>query len=435
MKKNLKIFYWNEFNIQDKEKILSRPILHNLTVLQDQVKKIILDVKMLGDKALYNYTHVFDKIRLNQIKVSKSSILNSELHIEKTVKHAIKTSFENIKRFHSLQSVKDIDLKVNKDIFCQQIIRPIKSVGLYVPGGSAPLVSTVLMLVVPAMVSGCKKIVLCSPPPISKEILYASKICGIQEIFQIGGAQAIAALGCGTNTIPKVDKIFGPGNAFVTEAKRQVSQMFYNVGIDMLAGPSEVLIIADKNANFEFIASDLLSQMEHDNYSQAILVTYDQRLAKNVLNEISKQIKSLPRYKIIMQALKNSKIIITQDLYQCFEVSNLYAPEHLMIQCEHAQDFLKYVISAGSIFLGNWSPVAVGDYAIGTNHVLPTYGSANVYSGLSLIDFQKRISVQKLNQKGLKDISSTVLSLSTVEQLDAHKNSVKIRLSLPSNEI
>ncbi|XBC40841.1 MAG: histidinol dehydrogenase [Buchnera aphidicola (Nurudea yanoniella)] len=427
---DLEIFNWNNYDVEDKKKILSRPVLNNHNFIKDQVQKIIFDVQNLGDQALYNYTNIFDKINLNKIKVSKKNIINSELYISKKVKKAIKVAFKNIKKFHILQNIKNINLKINKNIICQHIIRPIESVGLYVPGGSAPLVSTVLMLAIPASISGCKRIVLCSPPFITNEILYVSKLCGIQEIFQIGGAQAIAALGCGTETISKVDKIFGPGNAYVTEAKNQISKMFYNVSIDMLAGPSEVLIIADDQANCDFIASDLLSQAEHDNFSQVLLVTYNEELAQKVLNAIRKQIKSLSRYEIIVKALKNSKIIITKDLHQCFEVSNLYAPEHLMIQCKNSQNFLKYIINAGSIFLGSWSPVAVGDYATGTNHVLPTYGSSNVCSGLSLIDFQKRISIQKLNKQGLQDISSTVISLSTVEKLDAHRNSVKIRLSL-----
>ncbi|XBC42379.1 MAG: histidinol dehydrogenase [Buchnera aphidicola (Meitanaphis elongallis)] len=424
----LDIVLWSNCNLKTRKEILSRPMLNNSMSIKKKVEKIIFDVKRLGDQALYNYTNMFDKIRLNSIKVSIEDILHAESYVKMDTKRAIEVAFNNINKFHELQNIKKIDY-FNKDIHCQQIIRPIESVGLYIPGGIAPLVSTVLMLAIPANISGCKNIVLCSPPPISNEILYASKLCNIEEIFQVGGAQAIAALGFGTETVPKVNKIFGPGNIYVTEAKLQINQFLNDVGIDMPAGPSEVLIIADSQANSSFIASDLLSQAEHDGYSQVMLVTYDENLAKEVLNEIHKQINTLSRNKIIAQAFKNSKIIIAKDLLECFDISNRYAPEHLMIQCNHSKSLVQHVVNAGSIFLGNWSPVAGGDYATGTNHVLPTYGSASVCSGLSLIDFQKRITVQELSKKGFKNISSTLVSLSQVEKLDAHKNSVMIRLS------
>jgi len=431
----LEVIYWNKCSYEKKEKILSRPIISNRFLIRNKVKEIISNVKSFGDRALYNYTNVFDNINLKNIRVSEEDIVSSHLHVSKELKLAVEVAFKNIKKFHSKQNVGSFNLKVQDNIYCQQIIRPIESIGLYIPNGSAPLLSTVLMLAIPANIAGCKRIMLCSPPPIMNEILYACKICEIKDVFQIGGAQAIAALGCGTETIPKVNKIFGPGNAYVTEAKLQISQSSYDIGIDILAGPSEVLIIADSKANPEFIASDLLSQSEHDINSQVMLVTYDINLGKSVLKKIREQIKNLSRYEIIMQSLKNSKIIISKDLLECFDISNRYAPEHLMIQCENSQHFLKYVLNAGSIFLGRWSPVAGGDYATGTNHVLPTYGSSNVYSGLSLIDFQKRITVQKLNKKGLQDISSTIISLSKIEQLDAHRNSITIRLSSCLNEI
>ncbi|XBC37754.1 MAG: histidinol dehydrogenase [Buchnera aphidicola (Meitanaphis microgallis)] len=424
----LDIVLWSNCNLKTRKEILSRPMLNNSMSIKKKVEKIIFDVKRLGDQALYNYTNMFDKIRLNSIKVSIEDILHAESYVKMDTKRAIEVAFNNINKFHELQNIKKIDY-FNKDIHCQQIIRPIESIGLYIPGGIAPLVSTVLMLAIPANISGCKNIVLCSPPPIANEILYASKLCNIEEIFQVGGAQAIAALGFGTETVPKVNKIFGPGNVYVTEAKLQINKFLNDVGIDMPAGPSEVLIIADSQANSSFIASDLLSQAEHDGYSQVMLVTYDENLAKEVLNEIHKQINTLSRNKIIAQAFKNSKIIIAKDLLECFDISNRYAPEHLMIQCNHSKSLVQHVVNAGSIFLGNWSPVAGGDYATGTNHVLPTYGSASVCSGLSLIDFQKRITVQELSKKGFKNISSTLVSLSQVEKLDAHKNSVMIRLS------
>ncbi|XBC38274.1 MAG: histidinol dehydrogenase [Buchnera aphidicola (Floraphis choui)] len=428
---NLKIIYWNNFNHEERKKILSRPVSSNYSNVKEQVKKIVSNVKNFGDKALYNYTNKFDKIKLNDIKVCEKEIKNSGIYIKKEIKDAIKVAMNNIKKFHITQNIEMINQNhdIKEDIYCKQIIRPIERVGLYIPNGSAPLLSTVLMLAIPASIAGCKRVVLCSPPPIMNEILYASKICGVKEIFQVGGAQAIAALGFGTETIPKVNKIFGPGNIYVTEAKSQISKSLYDVGIDMLAGPSEVLIIADSQANADFVASDLLSQLEHDNDSQAILITYDITLAKEVLIKIKEQMKILSRYKVIMQALKHTRIIIAKDLLECFNISNDYAPEHLMIQCHRSKNLLQYVTNAGSIFLGYWSPVAGGDYAIGSNHVLPTYGSASVHSGLSLVDFYKRITVQKLSKQGFKDISSTIISLSTVEKLDAHTQSIKIRLA------
>ncbi|QCI23133.1 histidinol dehydrogenase [Buchnera aphidicola] len=435
MKNCLKIIHWDRCSIEEREKILSRPILDDLSAIKKQVKTIISDVNSLGDQALYNYTNIFDKIKLNNIKISHQDLVKAELCIDVKAKNAIQVAIDNIRTFHISQNISTLNIEINKGIYCQQIVRPIGSVGLYIPGGSAPLLSTVLMLAIPARIAGCKKIVLCSPPPITNEVLYASKICGVQEIFQVGGAQAIAALGFGTETIPKVNKIFGPGNAYVTEAKSQISRSLYDVGIDMLAGPSEVLIIADSSANVDFIASDLLSQSEHGNYSQVILITCDINLANAVLEQIRKQVKNLLRSRIIIQSLKHSKIIIVKNLLECFELSNYYAPEHLMIQCEYPQRLLKYVLNAGSIFLGHWSPVASGDYATGANHVLPTYGSAKAYSGLSLIDFQKRITVQKLDKVGFKNLASTIMSLSTIERLDAHTNSILIRLSSLMDEM
>ncbi|XBC44458.1 MAG: histidinol dehydrogenase [Buchnera aphidicola (Schlechtendalia peitan)] len=431
----LKIVHWNDIDVIKRKKVLSRPISNSVISIKKRVKKIIFDIKHLGDEALYNYTKMFDNVKLINIKISEQDIVNSELYIDREMQNSIKIAIKNIKKFHMMQDTQSTMLETQQDIYCKQIVRPIESVGLYVPGGSAPLLSTALMLIVPAIIAGCKRIILCSPPPITNEILYVCKIFKIKEIFQVGGAQAIAALGLGTETIPRVNKIFGPGNVYVTEAKLQISTSLYDVGIDMFAGPSEVLIVADSQANPKFIASDLLSQAEHGIYSQVLLVTYDINLAKVVLKNVQDQIQDLSRYDIIIKALKNSKIIIVKDLLECFDISNDYAPEHLMIQCKNSLDLVKYVVNAGSIFLGSWSPVAGGDYATGSNHVLPTYGSAKAYSGLSLFDFQRRISVQKLNKKEFKKISSTIISLSTVEKLDAHRNSITTRLSSFLDEI
>ncbi|HID4108317.1 TPA: histidinol dehydrogenase, partial [Escherichia coli] len=302
-------------------------------------------------------------------------------------------------------------------------------VGLYIPGGSAPLFSTVLMLATPARIAGCKKVVLCSPPAIADEILYAAQLCGVQDVFNVGGAQAIAALAFGTESVPKVDKIFGPGNAFVTEAKRQVSQRLDGAAIDMPAGPSEVLVIADSGATPDFVASDLLSQAEHGPDSQVILLTPDADMAHQVAEAVERQLAELPRAETARQALNASRLIVTKDLAQCVEISNQYGPEHLIIQTRNARELVDGITSAGSVFLGDWSPESAGDYASGTNHVLPTYGYTATCSSLGLADFQKRMTVQELSKEGFSALASTIETLAAAERLTAHKNAVTLRVN------
>lgn len=338
------------------------------------MKQIINNVKKNRDEALYYYNKVFDKFDLKNFIVNNDKILESSKYIKKNLKQAILIAFNNIKKFHTAQKFNNISMKIKKGLYCQQISRPISSVGLYIPGGSVPLFSTVLMLAIPAILAECKEIIICSPPPISNKILYAAKICNIKKIFQIGGAHAIAAMVFGTKTIPKVDKIFGPGNTWVTEAKRQINYRLDGVAIDMLAGPSELLIIADELANPKFIAADLLSQAEHGPESQIMLITNSMKLAKIVSHEIEKQIKILDRYLIIKKSLLNSRIIITNDLKESIYISNHYSPEHLMINTKNSRNLLSEINNAGSIFIGNFSPESAGDYVSGTNHVLPTYG-------------------------------------------------------------
>jgi len=303
----------------------------------------------------------------------------------------------------------------------------IDAVGLYIPGGSAPLPSTVLMLATPANIANCERIVLTTPPPIADEILFAAQLCGVTEIYTLGGAQAVAALAYGSESIAKVDKIFGPGNAFVTEAKRQVSMDINGAAIDMPAGPSEVLVIADADADASFIAADLLSQAEHGPDSQSILVVSSAELAKSVSAEVELQLACLSRQEIAEQSIASSLIIITDDTNTSIEISNLYAPEHLIVQTENARSLLPKLKHAGSIFLGAWSPESVGDYASGTNHVLPTYGYTKTYSSLGLADFTKRFTVQELTKDGLKSLAKTVTCLADAEGLDAHKRAVTIR--------
>ncbi|QCI20841.1 histidinol dehydrogenase [Buchnera aphidicola (Hyperomyzus lactucae)] len=430
-----KIIYWNKLNFDQQTKILLRPVLKKNSIIKKTVSDIIENIKNLGDQALKEYSFLFDKCNLNDFQISEKDILLSSLQLSNKLKNAILVAKKNITRFHKAQILSPIDIETQIGIRCQQINLPLNSIGIYIPGGTAPLFSTVLMLAIPAKISGCKKIILCSPPPISSEVLYTAHICGIDKIFQVGGAQAIAALAFGTDTIPKVDKIFGPGNAYVTEAKLQVSSMLNGTAIDMLAGPSELLIIADDTANPDFIAADLLSQAEHGSSSQVFLLTPCIELAEQVIISLHRQLKNLSRLSEILESLKNSTIIITENLFQCIEISNLYAPEHLIIQTKSPRDMLNYISNASSIFLGLWSPESAGDYASGTNHVLPTYGKSITNSALGLADFQKRILIQELTSQGLIKLSNTLEILSSAEKLQAHKNAVKIRVDYLKRKI
>ncbi|MFT8229704.1 MAG: histidinol dehydrogenase [Enterobacterales bacterium] len=424
-----KIIYWSHLNIKEQKKILSRPKIDISINISKIVNNILNDVQSQGDKALYFFNKKFDLYEKKKLIIDKDILLNSTFFVNKNLKNAIKFASKNINLFHSKQQLSLIDVEINPGIRCMQITRPIDSVGLYVPGGTAPLLSTVLMLAIPAQIAGCKNITLCSPPPISHAIIYAAKICGIKNIYQVGGAQAIAAMAFGTQSIKKVDKIFGPGNLWVTEAKRQVSQRNDGVTIDMIAGPTELLIVADNNSNPAFIASDLLSQAEHGSDSQLILITTNIKLINLVLIEINNQINILPRYEIIKKSLlKNSRFIIAKNIKECIKISNIYGPEHLIIQVENAEMYIKYIKNAGSVFIGPWSTESIGDYASGTNHVLPTSGHTLTCSGLSVIDFQKRILIQKINKEGLLKIAPIIEILSDAENMIAHKNSIKLRV-------
>ncbi|QCI15792.1 histidinol dehydrogenase [Buchnera aphidicola] len=429
------IVYWNKLNSDEQKKILLRPFSKKNSSVKKTVEEIIENVKNLGDKALQDYSLLFDKSNIKKFKVSQKEIYLSSNYLSNKLKNAILIAKKNIQCFHEAQILKPIDIETQIGIRCQQINLPLHAIGIYIPGGTAPLFSTVLMLAIPAQIAGCKKIILCSPPPISYEVLYTAYICGIKQIFQIGGAQAIAALAFGTETIPKVDKIFGPGNAYVTEAKLQVNSIFNGTAIDMLAGPSELLIIADHTANPDFIAADLLSQAEHGISSQVFLLTPCAEIAQKVVLSLNKQLIKLTRLLTILETLKNSIIIIAKDLFECIEISNIYAPEHLMLQIKSPRKMLDSISNASSIFLGSWSPESAGDYASGTNHVLPTYGKSLTNSALGLSDFQKRVLVQELTPKGLINLSSTLEVLSSAEKLQAHKNAVKIRIDFLKEKI
>lgn len=420
---------WSSCHANEQKALLTRPAIAASTNISAAVTQIIEQVKARGDSALIEFSQRFDKTAISTIRVSQDAVEQAATRLDDNIKIAMQTAISNIRRFHEAQKPAAIQVETQPGVVCQQITRPIDSVGLYIPGGSAPLLSTVMMLGTPANIAGCRQVILCSPPPIADEILYAAKLCGITDIFQVGGAQAIAAMAFGTESIPAVDKIFGPGNAYVTEAKRQVSQDHEGAAIDMPAGPSEVLVIADSQANPAFTAADLLSQAEHGPDSQVILLTDSQTFAQRVIDETEKQLAELSRADIARAALSASRVIIADSIAQCVEISNRYGPEHLILQTRNADELVEDITSAGSIFVGDWSPESAGDYASGTNHVLPTYGYTSTYSSLGLADFMKRMTVQKLSPQGLLGLATTIETLAQAESLTAHKNAVTLRVT------
>lgn len=422
------IIDWNSCSEEEQRALLLRPAISASESITRTVAEIIEEVRVSGDNALRAFSAKFDKTQVDALKVTAQQIEDASARLGDDIKQAMAVAVKNIDTFHTAQILPTVDVETLPGVRCQQVTRPIDSVGLYIPGGSAPLFSTVLMLATPARIAGCRKVVLCSPPPIADEILYAAQLCGVQAVYQVGGAQAIAALALGTESVPKVDKIFGPGNAFVTEAKRQVSQRLDGAAIDMPAGPSEVLVIADSGATPDFVASDLLSQAEHGPDSQVILLTPDSEMATRVAQAVERQLADLPRAETARQALAASRLIVACDLAQCVDISNQYGPEHLIIQTRDARSLVESITSAGSVFLGDWSPESAGDYASGTNHVLPTYGYTATCSSLGLADFQKRMTVQELSREGFAQLASTIETLAAAERLTAHKNAVTLRV-------
>ncbi|UXI02122.1 histidinol dehydrogenase [Photobacterium sp. TY1-4] len=424
----MKTVVWQSLSDAQRESLLQRPAIAAGADISATVTGVIDDVRQRGDEALLDLTEKFDRVRPANIRVGQDEIEAAAARLSDEMKQALQQAYRNIKTFHKAQKPAPLRVETQPGVVCEQITRAINSVGLYIPGGSAPLPSTVLMLGVPAQIAGCRKVVLCSPPPIADEILYVAQLCGIDEVYNVGGAQAVAAMAYGTESVTKVDKIFGPGNAYVTEAKRQVSNDFRGAAIDMPAGPSEVLVIADATADPDFIAADLLSQAEHGPDSQVVLVTPDPSLADRVADAIQQQLKALPRADIARQALGSSLLIIADTLTQCVSISNHYGPEHLIVQTRNPRELVSQLDNAGSIFLGSWSPESVGDYASGTNHVLPTYGYTRTYSSLGLADFSKRMTVQELSASGLQQLAPTVVTMAEAEGLDAHKRAVTIRI-------
>jgi histidinol dehydrogenase len=424
----MKTLVWQSLSDSQQDTVLQRPAITEGANITAAVTSVINTVKQDGDVGVLALTEKFDRVKPDSIRVSAAEIEAASERLSEKMKAALQQAYSNISKFHKAQKPQPIKVETQPGVVCEQITMPVNKVGLYIPGGSAPLPSTVLMLGIPAQIAGCHKVVLCSPPPIADEILYVAKLCKVDEVYNIGGAQAIAAMAYGTESVSKVDKIFGPGNAYVTEAKRQVSNDFRGAAIDMPAGPSEVLVIADETADPDFIAADLLSQAEHGPDSQVILVTPSPIIADQVADAIEKQLKELTRADIARQALGSSLLIIAESLTQCVSISNFYGPEHLIVQTKNPRELLPLLDNAGSIFLGEYSPESAGDYASGTNHVLPTYGYTRTYSSLGLADFSKRMTVQELTANGLKGLAPTVVTMAEAEGLDAHKRAVTIRV-------
>ncbi|NVN83847.1 histidinol dehydrogenase [Vibrio sp. Scap24] len=419
---------WQSLSESQQDSVLERPAITEGANITATVSDVIAKVRNEGDAALKELTAKFDGVTPESIRVSSNEIEEACARLTPEMKQALEQAYSNIAKFHEAQKPQPIKVETQPGVVCEQVTRAINTVGLYIPGGSAPLPSTVLMLGVPAQIAGCRKVVLCSPPPIADEILYVAKLCKIDEVYNVGGGQAVAAMAYGTESVAKVDKIFGPGNAYVTEAKRQVSNDFRGAAIDMPAGPSEVLVIADETADADFIAADLLSQAEHGPDSQVVLVTPSPVIADQVTEAVQKQLKELSRANIAQQALASSLIIIAESITQAIAISNFYGPEHLIVQTKNPRELLPLLDNAGSIFLGDWSPESAGDYASGTNHVLPTYGYTKTYSSLGLADFSKRMTVQELTADGLKGLAPTVVTMAEAEGLDAHKRAVTIRV-------
>lgn len=412
------------------KEILQRPAL-NVSGLYDNVQAILDRVREDGDKALFEYEKMFDKIELQTLAVSEKELAEAAQSVSEELKTAIQTAAKNIEKFHSAQKQEFKKIETTPGVTCWQKAAPITSVGLYIPGGSAPLFSTVLMLAIPARIAGCSEIVLCTPPDkngnINPAILYAAQVAGVNRFFKLGGSQAIAAMAYGTESVPKVSKIFGPGNPYVTAAKQIVS--LKDVAIDMPAGPSEVEVIADANANPAYIAADLLSQAEHGMDSQSILLTTSAELIEKIEKEVEIQLNKLPRKEITAKSLEHSHLILLKDDSEIIRMTNLYAPEHLIIQTDNYLELAEQIVNAGSVFLGAYSPESAGDYASGTNHTLPTSGYAKAYSGVNLDSFLRKITFQELTKDGLNNLGPTIEIMAAGESLDAHKNAVNIRIN------
>jgi histidinol dehydrogenase len=431
-------YFWQKLGAQERRNLLCRPALSDDSRLQVQVAAIIERVQKSGDAALMALTREFDSVSVPSLLVSEEEFQDAEKLLTDRQKTALEEAAATISVFHKAQLPRNIVVETAPGVICERVARSIDNVGLYVPAGSAPLPSTALMLAIPAKLAGCQTRLLCTPPQsdgrANASVLFAARLCGVQQVFKVGGAQAIAAMAYGTETIPKVQKIFGPGNTWVTAAKALVAQDPLGAARDMPAGPSELLVIADDAANPAFVAADLLSQAEHGADSQVMLVTTSATFCAATLTEVKAQQATLPRRDIVLSSLKHSAAIVVESLDAAIELSNQYAPEHLILQIREPRAYLEQVSAAGSVFLGPWAPESVGDYCSGTNHVLPTYGFACSYSSLGVNDFMRSMTVQELTPEGLSQIGPTAETLADLEGLDAHRRAVSLRLSHIAND-
>jgi histidinol dehydrogenase len=430
----IRILEWDSLSASDRAGALARPAQESRGDIAAVAAEVVNTVRRQGDAALFSYTERFDSVKLDSLAVSAEEFAEARKALTPQQLAALEAAIANVQQFHAGQLPQPLAVETVPGVRCERIVRAISTVGLYVPAGSAPLPSAVVMLAVPARIAGCPNRILCTPPArngkANAAVLVAAELCGIKTVFKVGGAQAIAALAYGTQTIPKADKIFGPGNAYVTAAKQLVAADPAGAACDMPAGPSEVMVVADDNASAEFVASDLLAQAEHDAQAQAILVTSSRRLGEAVRSEVEKQTALLSRRAILQESLAASRCIVVSDIATAIEVANLYAAEHLILEVEEPRQWLPRIQNAGSVFLGAWSPEPMGDYCSGTNHVLPTYGYARAYSGLSVLDFVKGITVQELSPAGLQGLGPVAVELARLEGLDAHASAVTRRLDV-----
>jgi histidinol dehydrogenase len=429
----VRIVNWSSLSAEERRHALRRPVQQDAAATHERVREIISDVRARGDSALLEFTRRFDGVPLAAIEVGTAEFAAAETALDAEQRRAIDRAIANVRRFHEAQVGPALRVETEAGVVCERQFRPIDAVGLYVPAGVAPLPSAAIMLAVPARIAGCPTRIICTPPrrdgTADPAVLMIANLCGVRRVFKLGGAQAIAAMAYGTQSVPKVDKIFGPGNSWVTAAKLQVANDPEGAALDLPAGPSEVLVVADAKARAEFVAADLLAQAEHSADAQVVLVTTSSALAEATAAEVETQMQRLGRLDTLRRSIEHARLFVVESIDTAIEVSNAYAPEHLILQVANAREWLPKVRNAGSVFLGAWTPETIGDYCSGTNHVLPTYGFARAYSGLSLHDFVKRMTVQELTSDGLRELGPTAITLAALEGLDAHANAVRVRLA------
>jgi histidinol dehydrogenase len=429
----MRILNWSSLSVDERRQVLRRPVQQDAAAINERVREIVSAVRTRGDSALLEFTRRFDGVALTSIEVSTPEFAAAETALDAEQRQAIDRAIANVRRFHEAQLGAPLRVETAPGVVCEQQFRPIDAVGLYVPARVAPLPSAAIMLAVPARIAGCPTRIICTPPrrdgTADPSVLTIANLCGVRRVFKLGGAQAIAAMAYGTQSVPKVDKVFGPGNSWVTAAKLQVANDPEGAALDLPAGPSEVLVIADATARADFVAADLLAQAEHSTDAQVVFVTTSSALAEATAMQLDIQMQRLGRADTLRKSLEHARLIVVDTIDTAIDVSNTYAPEHLILQVTNARDWLPKVRNAGSVFLGAWTPETMGDYCSGANHVLPTYGFARAYSGLSLHDFVKRMTVQELTSDGLRELGPTAITLAALEGLDAHANAVRVRLA------